>query len=99
MCSSLTARSKTGICGRPILFWIVFLYPSRRNLENGFTLIKGQLSIPIDVARSGIRYKYIVYKKEKGKCRCLWEYLEDGSFVNRHIKIPHNRIRVGGKLS
>lgn len=68
-----------------------------RDLENGYTLIKGQFTVPVEFVRRGFRYKYVVYKQEKGECRCLWENIEDGPYMNRYMAIPHNCIWVGGK--
>ena len=76
-----------------------FVFCGYREVEKGYTLIEGQFTVPVEFVRRGFRYKYVVYKQlqQKGKYKCLWEYLENDTVVNRYVAIPHNCIQVGGK--
>ena len=72
-----------------------------RYLDDGFILVKAELSVPHVFLARKIPYKYIVFKAKrkdsKEKKRRLWEQLPGlGTMTNRCLHIPQDRRREGG---
>ena len=89
---------------------VAFIVPVARNecltwiyryLDDGFILVKGELSVPHVFLARKIPYKYVVFKAKrkdsKEEKKYLWEQLLDlGTKTNRCLQIPPNRCREGG---
>ena len=72
-----------------------------RYLDDGFILVKAELSVPHVFLARKIPYKYIVFKAKrkdsKEKKKRLWEQLPGlGTMTNRCLHIPQDRRREGG---
>ena len=72
-----------------------------RYLDDGFILVKAELSAPHVFLARKIPYKYIVFKAKrkdsKEKKKNLWEQLPDlGTMTNRCLHIPQDKCREGG---
>lgn len=78
---------------------VVEVFP-QRYLDDGFILVKAELSVPHVFLARKIPYKYIVFKAKrkdsKEKKKYLWEQLLDlGTMTNRCLHIPQDRCREG----
>lgn len=72
-----------------------------RYLDDGFILVKAELSVPHIFLARKIPYKYVVFKEKrkdlKEKEKPLWEQLPNlGTMTNRCLHIPQDRCREGG---
>lgn len=72
-----------------------------RYFDDGFILVKAELSVPHVFLARKIPYKYIVFKAKrkdsKEKKKNLWEQLPDlGTMTNRCLHIPQAKCREGG---
>ena len=72
-----------------------------RYLDDGFILVKAELSVPHVFLARKIPYKYVVFKEKrkdlKEKEKPLWEQLPNlGTMTNRCLHIPQDRRREGG---
>lgn len=61
-------------------------------------LYRGQVTLSVDRAYRGTKYKYLVVKRGEITWEDLSEYSYFRGIVDRVLKIPEHYIRPGGKL-